>query len=89
MVSPMGLRGVICERFGWTYDYLLNGIPWIDVHMMMIDAPRFIPAPTPPNTENKTSGVPQVPTPALPESENKTDDSLGGKLNKYLTRFTQ
>jgi hypothetical protein len=39
--SPYGIRGAICERFGWTYDYLMNGIPWFDVHLMMLDAPFY------------------------------------------------
>ena len=44
MNSLYGMRGVICERFGWTLDYLENKIPWLKVHYMMIDAPKFVPA---------------------------------------------
>lgn len=37
----MGRRGAICEHFGWTYDYLTEGIPWGLVQRMMIDAPSY------------------------------------------------
>ena len=39
--SPHGRRGAICEHFGWTYDYLTNGIAWSLVQRMMIDAPSY------------------------------------------------
>lgn len=39
--SPHGRRGAICEHFGWTYDYLLHGIPWSVVQRMMVDAPSY------------------------------------------------
>ena len=39
--SPHGRRGAICAHFGWTYDYLLNGIPWAVVERMMVDAPSY------------------------------------------------
>ena len=32
---------MICSHFGWTYDYLLNGIAWSMVQRMMVDAPRY------------------------------------------------
>ena len=41
MNSPHGRRGAICAHFGWTYDYLLNGIAWGLVQRMMIDAPGY------------------------------------------------
>lgn len=37
----MGRRGAICEHFGWTYDYLTEGISWGLVQRMMIDAPSY------------------------------------------------
>lgn len=37
----MGRRRAICEHFGWTYDYLVEGIPWGLVQRMMIDAPSY------------------------------------------------
>lgn len=39
--SPHGRRGAICAHFGWTYDYLTNGIAWSLVQRMMIDAPSY------------------------------------------------
>lgn len=39
--SPHGRRGAICSHFGWTYDYLVNGIAWGLVQRMMIDAPNY------------------------------------------------
>lgn len=29
------------SHFGWTMDYLLNGIAWSVVQRMMIDAPSY------------------------------------------------
>lgn len=39
--SPHGRRGAICAHYGWTLDYLTNGIAWSIVQRMMIDAPSF------------------------------------------------
>ena len=39
--SPHGRRGAICAHFGWTYDYLMHGIPWAVVERMMVDAPSY------------------------------------------------
>jgi len=39
--SPHGRRGAICSHFGWTYDYLTNGIAWSLVQRMMLDAPSY------------------------------------------------
>lgn len=41
MKSPWGNRGEICKTFGWTYEYLLWGISWLNVNMMMADAARL------------------------------------------------
>lgn len=41
MKSPWGKRGAILEHFGWTYDYLLEGIGWLTVQKMMADAPSY------------------------------------------------
>lgn len=35
------MRGAICSHFGWTYEYLTNGIAWSVVQKMMIDAPSY------------------------------------------------
>lgn len=74
MNTSFGLRGVICERFGWTLDYLENKIPWMDVHLMMIDAPRFEP-----NSENDNE---------VDEKDKKINlsgkaESLNAFFNKY------
>lgn len=34
------------KNFGWTYDYLLWGITWLNVQMMIADAPRTKDLPT-------------------------------------------
>ena len=39
--SPFGRRGAICAHFGWTWEYLHNGIAWATVQRMMADAPSF------------------------------------------------
>lgn len=39
--SPHGRRGAILAHFGWSLDYLLNGIAWSAVNRMMLDAPRY------------------------------------------------
>lgn len=41
MNSPWGNRGEICKAYGWTYDYLLWGINWINIQMMLADAARI------------------------------------------------
>lgn len=39
--SPWGSRGEVCKSFGWTYDYLLWGISWLNVQIMVADAARM------------------------------------------------
>lgn len=39
--SPHGRRGALCAHFGWTYDYLMNGVAWGLVERMMVDAPSY------------------------------------------------
>ena len=39
--SPWGSRGELCKNFGWTYDYLLWGISWLNVQLMVADAARI------------------------------------------------
>ena len=34
-------RGAICAHFGWTLDYLTNGVAWSVVQKMMLDAPSY------------------------------------------------
>ena len=40
--SPWGVRGAILKEFRWTYDYLLWGISWINVQLMLDDAAKTI-----------------------------------------------
>lgn len=53
MRSPWGNRGEICKTFGWTYEYLLWGVSWLNVNMMMADAARL-------DTTEKESGQEDV-----------------------------
>ncbi len=76
MKTPYGLRGVICERFGWTLHYLEHKIPWLDVHFMMIDAPQFIPSKNPEKSKEE-------------ESDKAKPKSKKGKLMDYLQGFNQ
>ena len=39
--SPFGSVGSILAHFHWTYEYLLWGIPWITVQLMLADMPRY------------------------------------------------
>lgn len=38
--SPWGKRAEIIKAFGWTYDYLLWGITWLNVQTMLADSAR-------------------------------------------------
>lgn len=40
MNSPWGNRGELLRNFGWSYEYLLWGISWLNVQLMIADAPR-------------------------------------------------
>lgn len=41
MNSAWGSRAEILKYFGWTYDYLLWGINWVNVEMMLADGARY------------------------------------------------
>lgn len=30
---------MIASHFGWTVDYILNGLPWITIQLMLADEP--------------------------------------------------
>jgi hypothetical protein len=32
----------ICEATGWTYQYVMDGVSWINIKMMLADAPRYV-----------------------------------------------
>lgn len=37
MRSPYGKRAAICEKFGWSWDYLTHGLPYAIVERMLVD----------------------------------------------------
>lgn len=41
MNSAWGSRAEILKYFGWTYDYLLWGISWMNVSVMLADGARY------------------------------------------------
>lgn len=41
MNSAWGSRAEILKNFGWTYDYLLWGISWLNVSLMLADGARY------------------------------------------------
>jgi len=72
---------MILERFGWTYDYLMNGIPWADVQAMMADAPEFIPD-NENNEGDRSSPKNKDGLKELPKPISKAD-KLSNTLNKF------
>lgn len=41
MNSAWGNRAEILKCFGWAYDYLLWGISWVNVSLMLADSARY------------------------------------------------
>ncbi|MBQ7763277.1 MAG: hypothetical protein IJ382_07075 [Flavobacteriales bacterium] len=39
MRSPWGVEGAVCSHFHWTREYLLWGISWLNVQLMLADMP--------------------------------------------------
>jgi hypothetical protein len=39
--SPWGVFASVCAHFHWKLDYLLWGIAWVNVQMMLADMPRY------------------------------------------------
>ena len=37
--SPWGVEGAVCSHFHWRRDYLLWGISWVNVQLMLADMP--------------------------------------------------
>lgn len=35
---------MLAEKTGWTYHYILNGVAWINIRMMLADAPQYVSA---------------------------------------------
>jgi hypothetical protein len=40
--SPWGTIWSIAAATGWTLDYILWGISWMNLEMMIADAPRYV-----------------------------------------------
>lgn len=41
MNSPWGIEFMIIEKFGWTRKYLLWGESWLNIQLMIADAPAY------------------------------------------------
>ncbi|MDD4820638.1 MAG: hypothetical protein PHD21_07385 [Flavobacteriales bacterium] len=39
MMSMWGVEAAICAHFHWSRQYLLNDISWVNVQLMLADAP--------------------------------------------------
>ncbi|MDM1048062.1 hypothetical protein [Sphingobacterium hotanense] len=42
MHSPWGLIDQICEKKGWTLDYVLESISWTNIQMMAADKIQLV-----------------------------------------------
>lgn len=56
--SLFGIIGQICFETGWSVDYLMNGINYVMLTMMLADSPHWVPGKEKsithqPNTNNK------------------------------------
>ncbi|WP_262246955.1 hypothetical protein [Parapedobacter soli] len=40
-LSPQGHRAQVCAHFGWTMQYMLWGISWMQLHKMLVDQPVY------------------------------------------------
>lgn len=43
--SPFGSLWSIASATGWTLDYMLWGVSWATLQLMLADAPRYTTAP--------------------------------------------
>jgi len=48
--SLWGSLWSICTATGWTLDYLIWGVAWVNLQMMIVDAPRYV-------SGNKTEAI--------------------------------
>lgn len=39
--SPWGIIAMLAEKTGWTYHYILHRVAWVNIRMMLADAPRY------------------------------------------------
>ena len=42
MNSPWGLLSEIATQYGWTLDYILDGISWANIQLMMADSIKSV-----------------------------------------------
>lgn len=42
MHSPWGIVAMLAEKFGWTYRYILHEVAWVNIRMMLADAPHYV-----------------------------------------------
>lgn len=33
---------MLAEKFGWTYRYILHRVAWVNIRMMLADAPHYV-----------------------------------------------
>ncbi|WP_304708410.1 hypothetical protein [uncultured Rikenella sp.] len=33
---------MLAEKFGWTYRYILHEVAWVNIRMMLADAPHYV-----------------------------------------------
>jgi|ADurb_H2B_03_Slu_FD_contig_21_1068536_length_645_multi_6_in_0_out_0_2 hypothetical protein len=45
--SPWGTIWSIVSATGWSVDYILWGISWMNIQMMIADAPHYVTGDTP------------------------------------------
>lgn len=56
MNSPWGLLSEIASQYGWTLDYILDGISWANIQLMMADSVKSVKK----RDEIDTKDLPQV-----------------------------
>lgn len=39
--SLWGVIGHIADKTGWTWDYILHGVSWINLRLMLADMPKY------------------------------------------------
>lgn len=33
---------MLAEKTGWTYHYIMHGVAWVNIRMMLADMPRYV-----------------------------------------------
>lgn len=42
MHSPWGIIGQMCEKHGWTLEYILEKVSLANIYLLMADKPRMV-----------------------------------------------